>query len=122
MKHETSHLAFSKDRPILLLTLLSGALIALNTISVVLRLRPSDFKIPIQYIVHDGTVVQSGNWYSLYSLALFAVVCGVMSILLAHRLHKANRIFALVTLIVYVFVAFFSFLAINSLLSLVGKV
>lgn len=123
MKHEDAkEIPFSKDYPMVILVLINSLLMLIGTLSVVLRLRPNDFKVPVQYIVHDGTIVQSGNWFSLYSLVFFILGGGIITVILASKLHKANRLFAVATLAIYTFVAVFSILAINALLGLVEKV
>jgi hypothetical protein len=89
---------------------------------VLIRLKSHDFKVPVQYIVNDGSVVQSSSWYSLYSLALIALFGAVASIFLAYRLHKGNRIFAIGLLVIYIVIALFGFLISNALLGLVSRV
>lgn len=122
MKEQTQANSFFKDRTAMLLGTVNAGLIVANVLSVFLRLRPSDFKIPVQYIVYDGTVVQTGNWFSLYSLVLFSAVGGVISLLLAYRLYKSNRHFAIAVMVVYSVLAVFSLLSINALLGLVERV
>lgn len=122
MKEQTKANSFSKDRVLMLLGAVNIGLIVATVLSVFVRLRPSDFKIPVQYIVYDGTVVQTGNWFSLYSLVLFSAVGGAISLFLAHRLYKSNRHFALAIMVVYSVLAVFSLLSINALLGLVERV
>ena len=113
---------FIKDKPVMVITVINCVLAALNLILTVVRLRSHDFKVPVQYIVNDGTVLQTSNWYSLYSLALFSVVGVMVTTLLAIRLHKGNRVFANGTLLAYTVVAVMSLLVTNALLGLVSKV
>ncbi len=122
MKKKELPTKFSKDTPVVLLLSANVILMVLSTISVLFRLRPNDFKIPVQYIVYDGTIVQSGNWYSLYGFLLFVVVGGGMTFYLAHRAYKANRLFSLATLSLYLVVSIYTLLTINALLSLVERV
>lgn len=113
---------FSKDKPIML-TAGINCIVALLTVLVVFgRLRSHDFKVPVQYIVHDGSVFQTGSWYSLYSLALLSVL-GVGAILyLSYQLHKGNRLFSLGILMGYTVINIFSLLVTVALLGLVSKV
>lgn len=113
---------FTKDRPLMVLSVFSAFFAFLSVAGVFVRLRSHDFKVPVQYIVNDGSVVQSASWYSLYSLAFVAVFGAVASIFLAHRLHKSNRIFAAGLLVVYLVIALFGLLVSNALLGLVSRV
>lgn len=122
MKKDSAPTQFSKDTSVVLLLIIDGLLMLAATLSVLLRLRPNDFRIPVQYIVYDGTVVQSGNWYSLYALAIFVLVGGGITIYLAHKLYKANRYFTMATLAAYAVVCIFSLFSINALLTLVQRV
>lgn len=122
MSEKTQHPPFIKDRPILLLVILNIILALLNTVIVFGRLRSHDFKVPVQYLVRDGSVLATSNWYSLYGLALFCVGGLILNIAIARKLHEANRWFAFVVLLIYVLVSVVSFLVINALLSLVARV
>ena len=122
MKKDSKPQQFSRDTSVVLLLILNGALMLAAILSVLLRLRPNDFRIPVQYIVYDGTVVQSGNWYSLYALIIFVLAGGGITIYLARKLYAANRYFTLATLAVYAVVGVFSLFSINALLSLVQRV
>jgi hypothetical protein len=113
---------FTKDRPILMLAVLNAVLALGSVLLTILRLGSHDFKIPIQYIVNDGSVLQTSNWYSLYSIALFSVVGTVFTIILARRLHKNSRLFAAGVLVVYAVITFLGILTTNALLGLVGRV
>ena len=86
------------------------------------RLRSHDFKIPVQYIVNDGSVLQTSSWYSLYSLALFSLISTVVILFLARRLHRSNRLLCLGILLVYGFVSSVGFLVTFALLNLVSQV
>ncbi len=120
MKHETQQ--FTKDRPILILSIFCVVLAIVNSVSTLVRLRSHDFKVPVQYVVHDGTVLQSAHWYSLYSFVLFALLGAGASVFLAIRLHKGNRLFAGGVLITYLVIATISFLVMHALLDLVSRV
>lgn len=122
MEKNIHEVKFTKDRPIMVLAVISGLLAFLNVVSVIARLRSNDFKVPVQYVVHDGSVLQTSSWYSLYSLAFFSILSAVAMIVLAHRLHKANRLFASAILAVYLVIAVIALLASNALLGLVGGV
>lgn len=122
MKKDSKPTQFSKDTPIILLLILDGALMLAGMLSVFFRLRPNDFRIPVQYVVYDGTVLQSGNWYSLYALIIFLLVGGGITIYIAHKLYKANRYFTIAALASYAVVGLFALLSINALLSLVQRV
>ncbi len=122
MEEAPIHVKFTKDKPVILLALLGSVLAFANIVTVFARLRASDFKVPVQYIANDGSVLQSANWYSLYSLALFSVLSVGVTIFIAHRIHRGNRLFAIGILIVYVVTASVSLLVTNALLGLVGRV
>lgn len=122
MEKTTEATPFIKDRPILILAI-ANALVSLLTVIITLfRLRSNDFKVPVQYIVHDGSVLQTSSWYSLYSLVFFAVLSAAGAIFFAYKLHKSNRIFAGGILAAYLIVGIFTFRVVNSLLILVSKV
>ncbi len=122
MKQEVKNPPFSKDRPVVLLVVANAGLILATFFSVILRLRPNDFKIPIQFIVYDGTTIQTGNWFSLYSIVLFSIGGGIITLLLAKKLYGANRFFSLAVLAVYGVVALFTLFSVNALLTLVERV
>ncbi len=119
---EPKSTTFSKDRTIVLVTVFNMGLIIASVVSVLFRLRPNDLKIPVQYVVYDGSIVQTGNWFSLYSLAFFVIAGGIVTTLLAKKMYVANKSFALTVLLTYTFVALFSLLTINALLGLVERV
>ena len=50
---------FSKDKSVVILLLVNTLVAVLSVLTVALRLRSHDFKVPVQYIVHDGSVVAS---------------------------------------------------------------
>ncbi len=109
---------FIKDRAMLLL-LTIDSLLVLSIVGVVIaRLRSHDFKVPVQYVVNDGSVLQVSEWYTLYSLAAFAVLTGVATFILAQRLHKSERNYAMIALIVFGVSAVFGLLTTNALLGL----
>lgn len=122
MEKNIETLKFSKDKPVLVLSVVGGIVSFLTFLSVVARLRSNDFKVPVQYVVRDGAVLQTSNWFSLYSLALFSVFMAAATIFLAYRLHKSNRFFALGVLAVYALVALITLFVSNALLGLVGRV
>lgn len=113
---------FIKDR-LMLLLLTVDSLLILSIVGVVLaRLRSHDFKVPVQYVVNDGTVLQVSQWFTLYSLAIFAVLTGVATFILAQKLHKSERNYAAVALIMFAVSAVFGLLTTNALLGLVAQV
>jgi|GEM_PF-2772830 len=122
MEKTTEQIAFTKDRPIIILAITNGIFALMNVILTFARLRSHDFKVPVQYIVNDGSVLQTSNWYSLYSLALVSVAGFVAIIFLAYQLHKGNRLFAMAVLIIYLLVGVMTLLVTNALLGLVGRV
>lgn len=113
---------FTKDKPMMLLAIAGGVLAFLNVVLVFARLRSHDFKVPVQYVVNDGSVLQTSNWFSLYSLALVSVLGAGAAIFLAHRIHKSSRMFATGILITYIAIALVTLLVTNALLKLVGRV
>lgn len=113
---------FSKDKPVLLMAVFNGLIAVATFITVILRLRSHDLKVPVQHIVNDGSVLQTGSWYSLYSLALLSIVGTGAILFLSHQLHKGNRLFALGTLTAYSVINIFALLVSIALLGLVSRV
>lgn len=113
---------FSKDKPALLFSALSIVFAFLSVVSVMARLRSHDFKVPVQYVVNDGSVLQTSSWYTLYSLALVAVLGTIAVIFLSHRLYKSSKIFAIGILVTYIVIQIITLLVINALLGLVSRV
>lgn len=122
MEKTTETRLFTKDKVAMTLVIISGVLSFLNIMTVFVRLRSHDFKVPVQYVVNDGSVLQSSNWLSLYSLAVVSILGFVTVVFLAHQLYKASRQFAVAALAVYVVISVVSLLVTNALLGLVGKV
>lgn len=122
MEKLSEPIPFAKDKPVMLLAIIAGILSVINLIVTVVKLGSHDFKVPVQYVVNDGSVLQTSNWYSLYSIALFSLVGAGITIFLAHRLHKGNRLFAAGILLVYGVIALMSILVTSALLGLVGRV
>lgn len=122
MKNSADPVPFTKDKPIFLLAVFSGLLASLNLLLTVVRLKSHDFKVPVQYVVNDGSVLQTSNWYTLYTLALFSILSAGVVIFLARRLHQGNRVFAAGLLGVYAVVGIITLLATNALLGLVSRV
>lgn len=122
MEKNIESLPFIKDKPMIVLSVVNGFLAFATVMVVFVRLRSNDFKVPVQYVVHDGSVLQTSSWFTLYSLALFAILATGSTIFFAMKLHKSNRLFAGGVLAVYVVVALFSLLVTYALLELVSKV
>lgn len=122
MEKVTEPVQFTKDKPVIILAVICGVLAFSNLVLTFVRLKSHDFKVPVQYIVNDGSVLQTSSWYSLYSIALFSLLGAGAVIFVAHRLHKGNRLFAIGILTVYVVIAIVSLLVTNALLGLVGAV
>lgn len=119
---DTKSTMFSKDKSIVILLLANFGLIVTSASVVVLRLRSNDFKVPVQYIANDGSVVQASSWYSLYSLGFFAVLSVAAIFFLAYRLYRGNPTFSKGLLGIQLVVSIITLLVINSLLSLVARV
>lgn len=113
---------FSKDKSVLSLAALSVVMTVSTVLLSIVLLRSHDFKVPVQYVVNDGSVLQTSNWYTLYSLPLFAVVSVAVIIFLAQRLYRTNRIFSIGVLAAYGLVSTVGFLVTFALLNLVSKV
>lgn len=122
MKEAADPVIFTRDKPVMVLVIVSGLLAALNVLLTLIKLRPHDFKVPVQYIVNDGSVLQTASWYTLYSLALFSLLGAGATIFIAHRIHKGNRVFATGILVVYLLVAVVTLLVTWALLGLVSRV
>lgn len=120
-KDTTKITAFSKDASVVILGAINLLVAIAAVASVFLRLRSHDFKVPVQHLVNDGGEVSLASWYTLYSLAAFAVFGVVVAILLARRLHAHNPTFAHGVLMAQAVVAVFSLLTINALLGLVSQ-
>lgn len=122
MSENAKVVPFFKDRAAVLLVVFNSVLTLLIAGSVFARLRSHDFKVPVQYVVNDGSVLQTSQWFSLYSIALFAIAVTVAVVILSERLHRSAREFALVALGVYGLSLIFGLLATNALLTLVSRV
>lgn len=122
MEKTTENLSFTKDKPVIILAVICGVLAFSNLILSLIRLNSHDFKVPVQYIVNDGSVLQTSSWYTLYSIALVSILGAGAVIFLAQRLHKANRLFAAGVLAIYVFIGVVSLFVTYALLGLVGRV
>ncbi len=122
MEEKTESIPFNKDRPVMSLAVFNGVVASLIALTTLFRLRSNDFKIPVQFIVYDGSVLSSSNWFSLYSLAFFAIFTMVVAILISMKLHKANRLFSGGVLVIHLVVLIYGLLVTNALLSLVNKV
>lgn len=122
MEKTTQIPPFTKDRPVFALALLTGLITTATVLATVFRLKGHSAKVPVQYIVNDGSVLQTANWYSLYSIVLFAIVGTVFAIFLSRRLHASNRLFSVSVLIIYILISIVGFLVTNALLGLVGRV
>lgn len=122
MEHVKQQTAFTKDKPVIILAIVGGLLALAQVLVVLVRLSSHDFKVPVQYIVNDGSVLQTSSWYTLYSLALVAALGAGVSIFLAHRIHKTNRVLALGVLITSVVIGVIGLLVANALLGLVSRV
>jgi hypothetical protein len=112
---------FFKDRLIMAFVILGGLVSLLNVASVILRLRSHTFKVPVQYNVSDGSILQT-DWYYLYGFVIFSLFGLVASVIVAHRLYTGSRWFALGTLLLYLIVAVSSFITINALLGFVSQI
>lgn len=113
---------FVKDRFVLLLGAVDVAVMLSVALSVILRLRSHDFKIPVQYVVNDGSVLQTSQWFSLYSIVIFVVLSGIGTIILAQRMHKSERNYALIALLLFAIFGIFGLFITNALLGLVAQV
>jgi hypothetical protein len=122
MSEHSETLSYTKDKPVIVLAILSGFLALANIIQTFVRLRSHTFKVPVQYVVNDGSVLQVSSWYTLYSLALFSVISTGIIIFLSYRLHKANRVFAAGALSVQIVLAVVTLVVSGALLGLVSKV
>ena len=122
MEHVKQQTAFTKDKPVIILAIVGGLLALAQVLVVLIRLSSHDFKVPVQYIVNDGSVLQTSSWYTLYSLALVAALGAGVSIFLAHRIHKTNRVLALGVLITSAVIGVIGLLVANALLGLVSRV
>lgn len=122
MSKITEPVPFVRDRAVLLLVALDFLMVSAIVASVIVRLRGHDFKVPIQYVVNDGSVLQTSSWLNLYLFVLFSVFTGVVTVVLAQRMHKSQRTFSLIILVLFAVVSVFGLLATNALLGLVSQV
>jgi hypothetical protein len=109
---------FIKDRFSLLLMALGVGLAVINVINVVLRVEPRDFDIPVRYTQYGSSPIVLGDWYNLYSLALFAVVATVSNVVIALKLHKNRRQLTVAVLVGQILVMVFLLLVSGALLGL----
>lgn len=122
MEKSTEEQIFSKDKATLSLMALNVILSVATVLTTLIGLRSHDFKIPVQYIVNDGSVLQTSNWYSLYSLALFSIVGTGVIIYLAQKLYRSNRVYSIGVLAAYSLVSVVGLSVTLALLNLVSKV
>ena len=122
MEKITESQPYIKDKPMMVLSVANGLLSFTTVLVVFARLRSNDFKVPVQYVVNDGSVLQASSWFTLYSLALFAILSTGLAIFFAIKLHKSNRLFAGGILAVFLVLALFSLFVSYALLELVSKV
>lgn len=113
---------FTKDKAVLSLLAFNAITTAATVITSFILLRSHDFKVPVQYVVNDGSVLQTSSWYTLFSLPAFAIISTVAVIFLANKLYKADRIFSIGILIAYSLVSTVGLLVTFALLNLVSKV
>ncbi len=107
---------FFHDRPALILAVLGLGLGVLNIMQVILRVQSRDFDVPIRYSQYGGSPIELGNWYELYSLAVFAVVATVVNLVLALRVRTLQRSLSMVILLLNVLIMTLLLLVSNSLL------
>lgn len=122
MSENTDSIPFTKDKTVMILAVVASLLSLGNVLQTFIRLRSHAFKVPTQYVVSDGSVLQTSNWYTLYSLALFSLLGTGLLIFLAYRLHKSNKVFAAGILVVQVVLAVVSLVVTGALLGLVSRV
>lgn len=122
MSKVTEPVPFVRDRAVLLLLGVNSLLVLATVTSVIVRLRSHDFKVPIQYVVNDGSVLQTSAWFNLYLFVLFSVFTGICTAILAQRMHKSQRTFSLIILGLFAVVSIFGLLATSALLGLVAQV
>lgn len=122
MSKQLEPVPFIRDRAILLLLVGNGLIVLVTVLSVMVRLRSHDFKVPVQYVVNDGSILQTASWVNLYTFAALSIFTGIATAILAQRMHKSQRTFSLVILILFAVVSVFGFLATNALLGLVSQV
>ncbi len=109
---------FIKDRFSLLLMAFGFIFALINILHVVLRVEQRDFDIPVRYTQYGTSQIILGDWYTLYSLALFAVVATVVNFVLALRLHSSRRQLAIAILIGQILIMVFLFLVSGAILGL----
>lgn len=122
MSDNSDNLVFTKDKPVMIVAVVAVMLALANVLQTFIRLRSHDFKVPVQYIVNDGSVLQTSSWYTLFSLALFSLLGTGVIIFLSYRLHKSNRVFAIGVLTVQIILALVTLITSGALLGLVSKV
>lgn len=119
-KTSSKTVPFAKN-PVAILFVAINGLVALVTVGlVVYRLRSSDFKVPGQYIANGGDV-ELTQWYSLYSLAIFALFSFFISVFIARKLYLKTEIFAWGVLICQLVLGVTGLFISNALLGLVSR-
>ncbi len=122
MEKTTEPVQFTKDKPVTVLIVANAAVSFITVVATFVLLKSHDFKVPVQYIKNDGSVLHTSSWYTLYSLSLFSLLGLGAMIFIAHRLHKGNRLFAIGALAVYVVVSVVTLITTFDLLTLVSKI
>lgn len=82
---------FFKDRLSLGLLIASFGINLVNIVAMLVRLRPTEFPVPIHYSSLSGFDAL-GPWYHLYSVAIFALVVTIVNAFLAEQSFSRSRI------------------------------
>ena len=122
MEKVASQDIFTKDKAVLSLLAFNSVTTTATILVSLILLRSHDFKVPVQYVVNDGSVLQTSSWYTLYSLPAFAMISAAVMIFLAHKLYSTDRIFSIGVLTAYSLVSTVGLMVTFALLNLVSKV
>ncbi|HEX9679018.1 MAG TPA: hypothetical protein VGA08_00135 [Candidatus Saccharimonadales bacterium] len=79
---------FSDRRALWLLMISATAMLYIVVFSV-LNIESREFKVPVRYSGYaEGNLSNRGEWYSLYSLPLFALLTFLINTVLSLKVHK----------------------------------
>ena len=97
-----------KDRPLVVLMIGGVVLMLVTVVRVLLSIKHYDIHIPVRY-TQFGQVDSyiSGDWYSHYGFAVFAVVILAVNTLIALRIYRHRRWVSLAVLSAQLVVFFF---------------
>jgi uncharacterized membrane protein YkvI len=110
---------FFKDRTMLVLFALLVIFTIINLLIVFLKIEARNYQVAVRYSDFSTSLLQRGEWSSLYSLAAFSFVAGLTNISLAVKIHHSRRDIAIAVLLGGLLIAFINMFVSWSLLGLI---